>query len=171
MDPSGPSQPSQRTAYETEGNPAETNPGEQRRAAQKDDFQQQHRRDDFLTEDRKPGTKQHSSTEDAVPSSLGFGERGARVRGEETKGRSEEDVGRHRELEGEQMRAPGEGDVADAVERKPGAGPKEPDFASDLDRKKQEQAGLREEMKAARQSGMISDEAGIGRGTESLRDV
>ena len=165
MDPSGPSQPSWPAAYETKGNPADSNPAEQRNAEQK---QQQQRSP--LTEDRKPGSKQHSSTADALPSSLGQGSRGP-LQGEERHGRSDEDVGRHNELDGEQMRAPGEGRVAQAVEDKPGAGPLEPDFASDLDRKKQEQAQLREEMKSARQHGTISDEASLGRGTEGLRDA
>ncbi|KAJ1333002.1 hypothetical protein MN608_02992 [Microdochium nivale] len=167
MDPSGPSQPSWPNAYETKGNPADSSPAEQRRAEQK---QHQHGTSPVV-EERKPGAKQHSSTADALPTSLAQGVSGGAIQGEERYGRSEEDVGRHRELDGEQMRAPGEGRVAQAVEDKPGAGPPEQDFASDLDRKKKEQAGLREEMKNARQHGMISDEASIGRGTEGLRDV
>lgn len=137
MDPSGPAQPSWRNAYETEGNPAETNTAEQDRAQQKSDFleRQQQRGDDYTAEDRKPGTqKSYGDTADATPSSLGYGKSGGSLTGEERQGKSEEDVGRHRELEGEQMRAPGEGEVADVVSRKPGAGPLEPDFASDLDR-------------------------------------
>lgn len=134
MDPSGPAQPSWRNAYETEGNPAETNTAEQRRAHEKSDFLDRHDGDSTV-EDRKPGTqKSYGDTADATPSSLGYGKSGGSLTGEERQGKSEEDVGRHRELEGEQMRAPGEGEVADVVSRKPGAGPLEPDFASDLDR-------------------------------------
>lgn len=130
MDPSGPSQPSWPNAYETKGNPADSSPAEQRRAEQK---QHQHGTSPAV-EERKPGAKQHSSTANALPTSLAQGVSGGAIQGEERYGRSEEDVGRHRELDGEQMRAPGEGRVAQAVEDKPGAGPPEQDFASDLDR-------------------------------------
>lgn len=48
------------------------------------------------------------------------------------------------------MRAPGEGDVAAVVDRKPGATGGERDLASDLDRKKAEQAPERETKKEER---------------------
>lgn len=131
MDPSGPSQPSWRNAYETSGVPEETNKAEQNLAQKKHEYQQY---SEPITEDRKPGKQQAGSTASAQFSSLGYGESKSPVVGEEKFGRSEEDVGRHRELDGEQMRAPGEGRVADVVERKPGAGPGEPDFASGLER-------------------------------------
>lgn len=58
--------------------------------------------------------------------------------GEEAKGLSEEDVGRQKELDGEQMAAPGEGRVAAAVReaggKKSGGGGEQPDLAADLDR-------------------------------------
>ncbi len=57
--------------------------------------------------------------------------------GEEAKGLTEEDVGRHNELDGAQMAAPGEGEVAEKVRRGGvglGGGGEEPDLASDLDR-------------------------------------
>jgi hypothetical protein len=57
--------------------------------------------------------------------------------GEEAKGLTEEDVGRHKELDGAQMAAPGEGYVADRVRQGgegQGGGGAEPDLASDLDR-------------------------------------
>lgn len=41
------------------------------------------------------------------------------------------------------MRAPGEGEVSDAVDRKPGASGAQPGTESDLERKKAEQAPLR----------------------------
>lgn len=71
--------------------------------------------------------------EEAMPTSLACGIVGTppgevRLEGEEGQ------VGRSRELEGEQMRAPGEGEVADAVHRRPGASGSQPDLASDLDR-------------------------------------
>ena len=55
--------------------------------------------------------------------------------------------------EAEQMRAPGEGDVARQQERKTGFG-EQGDLASDLDRKKAEQAPLREEVQEQRAQGV-----------------
>lgn len=57
--------------------------------------------------------------------------------GEEAKSLTNEDVGRHKELDGEQMAAPGEGRVAEAVRKGGegmGGGGSEPSFTSDLDR-------------------------------------
>jgi hypothetical protein len=68
--------------------------------------------------------------------------------GEEAKGQTHESVGRNKELDGEQMAAPGEGKVADIVERKPGASGAQPDLAADIDRKKEEQREAREELEA-----------------------
>jgi hypothetical protein len=48
------------------------------------------------------------------------------------------------------MRASGEGQVADVVDKKPGASGQEANFTSDLDRKKAEQAPQREAIKAER---------------------
>lgn len=90
--------------------------------------------------------KQSQGIEDATPSSLGRGIHGAPP-GEEAKGLTEEDVGRNQELDAEQMAAPGEGKVASAVDRKPGASGAEPGLETDLDRKKAEQAPLREGIK------------------------
>jgi hypothetical protein len=56
------------------------------------------------------------------------------------------------DLDGEQMRAPGEGDVYRQQFKKTGFGEQE-DLVSDLDKKKAEQAGARKEMKEARVSG------------------
>lgn len=75
---------------------------------------------------------------------MGRGIRGAGA-GEEARGLSDEDVGRHNELDAQQMAAPGEGDIADAISgrRRQGATGEQEDFASDLDRKKAEQAPYR----------------------------
>ncbi|KAI9806697.1 MAG: hypothetical protein M1825_006154 [Sarcosagium campestre] len=62
------------------------------------------------------------------------------------------------ELDGEQMRAPGEGDVMRAQFRKTGQG-EEKGLLSDLDRKKAEQAEARERVKADRQHGIDVDGA------------
>ncbi|OTB09719.1 hypothetical protein K445DRAFT_323699 [Daldinia sp. EC12] len=124
MDPSGPAQPPKDTAYETQGNPVTSNPSEQ--------YSAEHHTRGNPVDERSPSGKP-SGINDAVPSSLGYGIHGAPA-GEERYGRTQEQVGRSRELEGDQMRAPGEGDVANAVERKPGASGSQPDLASDLDR-------------------------------------
>ncbi|KAI0134780.1 hypothetical protein BJ170DRAFT_611250 [Xylariales sp. AK1849] len=147
MDPSAPSQPSKATAYRAEGNEASLNPEEENAA--------KHHTHGNPIEKRLP-VSQASGLEDAMPSSLGYGTRGAPA-GEEKYGKTAEQVGRNRELDGEQMRAPGEGDVADAVRRKPGASGSQPDLASDLDRKKAEQESKREAIKEARQNGTFSD--------------
>ncbi|KAI2471059.1 hypothetical protein F4781DRAFT_151062 [Annulohypoxylon bovei var. microspora] len=156
MDPSGPPQPPKSTAYETQGNPATSNPSEQRSA-------RDHPHGKKVAE-RVPQA-QSSGLADATPSSLGYGIHGAPA-GEERYGRTQEQVGRAQELEGEQMRAPGEGDVAGAVERKSGAAGEQPDLAGDLDRKKREQASMREAVKEQRRRGEAPDggdvRAGVG---------
>jgi len=68
-------------------------------------------------------------------------------------------MGRHNELDGAQMRASGEGQVADVVDRKPGATGGEESLTSDLDRKKAEQAPAREAVKEERKEKV--DVAGI----------
>lgn len=65
------------------------------------------------------------------------------------------------DLEGAQMRAPGEGEVMNAQLDKKNAGWGEQDsLTSDLDRMKKEQAGQREQVKAARKAGLINDGGG-----------
>ena len=124
MDPQDAAQPPLDTVYKVEGNPATANPAEEQASHQEPHGQQ--------LEERLPGSPS-SGLQEARPSALGAGVRGAPP-GEERQGKSAEQVGRHRELEGEQMRAPGEGDVSAAVEAKSGATGAEPDLASDLDR-------------------------------------
>lgn len=60
-------------------------------------------------------------------------------------------MGREQELEAEQMAAPGEAKVANVVERKPGATGGEQGLESDLDRKKREQAPMREAVEAEKE--------------------
>lgn len=172
MNPSGAAQPSLQQAYETKGNPAETEPAEKASAEQN----AQSNAGQSTTETRVP-TKQTSyalfihpfnqtsltatprrSIDEATPSSLGQGVHGAPP-GEEAKGKTDEDVGRSNELDGAQMAAPGEGDVADIVDRKPGATGGEESLTTDLDRKKAEQAPAREAAKAERKEKV--DVAGI----------
>jgi hypothetical protein len=126
LDPTGPSQPGKDAAYTTAGNPAESNPSEQYSARQQQSSDP--------VETRVP--QKQSSEDDAQPSALGRGIRGAGT-GEEAYGQTEEDVGRHKELDAEQLAAPGEGKVWSAVEGREGrsgASGSQPDLASDLDR-------------------------------------
>ncbi|KAH8156609.1 hypothetical protein CIB48_g11638 [Xylaria polymorpha] len=149
MEPSGVPQPPQDAAYQAEGNPVTSTPSEERAS--------HHHGHGHSVANRGPGN-QSSSIEDAVPSSLGWGMHGAPA-GEERFGRTQEEVGRHRELEGDQMRMPGEGRVADVVDSKPGASGSQPDLVNDLDRKKREQTEARNSIKEERRHGRISDDA------------
>lgn len=49
------------------------------------------------------------------------------------------------------MRAPGEGEISDAVDKKPGAGGSQEGLETDLDRKKAEQAPLRAKFEQEKQ--------------------
>lgn len=77
------------------------------------------------------------------------------------------------DLDGEQMRATGEGEVMDAQFNKKNAGwGEEGSFTSDLDRQKEEQKGAREEVKGARKEGQSVDGgAGNRVANESLSSV
>jgi len=67
-------------------------------------------------------------------------------------------------LEGDQMSAPGEGDVMDAQLNKDQAGwGEEESLTSDLDRKKKEQQGAREDVQQGRQQGYNVDGGAGGR--------
>ncbi|KAI0132786.1 hypothetical protein BJ170DRAFT_615388 [Xylariales sp. AK1849] len=129
LNPSAPSQPPTDAAYKSEGNPVTSAPSEERASHQASNAP--------ITEKRDP-TNASSSSQEATASSLG---RGVRGRGQDEEREDRTDA----EVQGDQIRPPGEGDVATAVEQKPGAGGEQPDLASDLDRKKAEQADKREE--------------------------
>lgn len=124
MDPTGSSQPSKGTAYQTEGVGVDSNPEELRAAHQSSQGRPVETR--FSANDAL-------NADQAQPTPVAQGTRGA-PSGEEAHGGTEEQYGRHQELDGQQMRASGEGDVADVVDRKPGATGSQPDLASDLDR-------------------------------------
>lgn len=130
LDPKGASQPTLNQAYTTPGNPASQNPAEHAQAS----F---NAADNSASVDQRIPTKQSSDNQGLENAKApGGGTHGAPA-GEEAKGLTEEDVGRHNELDGEQMAAPGEGKVAAAVARGGkgmGGGGAEPDLASDLDR-------------------------------------
>ncbi|TVY71287.1 hypothetical protein LSUE1_G004932 [Lachnellula suecica] len=71
------------------------------------------------------------------------------------------------DLDGEQMRAPGEGEIMDAQFDKRNAGwGEQGSLTSDLDRQKAEQKGAREEIKAQRQGGANVD-GGAGNRTDN----
>ncbi|KAJ9669297.1 hypothetical protein H2201_000649 [Coniosporium apollinis] len=144
LSPTGPAQPTQQQAYETAGNPATSEPAEAAAAKQGSEAAA-----DAPKTDQRVPSQQTSSVDEATPNAMGRGIRGAGP-GEEAEGKTHEDMGRHKELDGQQMAMPGEGRVADAVEEKKGASGKQEDFVSDLDRKKAEQAPAREAMKAQR---------------------
>ncbi|KAF1840493.1 uncharacterized protein K460DRAFT_296007 [Cucurbitaria berberidis CBS 394.84] len=147
LDPKGPSQPTQNDAYTTPGNPVESNPTEQRQT-------EYNAADNSASVGQRIPTKQATDAQGLRNAKFGEGAgiHGAPA-GEEAKGRSEEDVGRHNELDGEQMAAPGEGRVANAVRqggKGQGGGGEQPDLASDLDRKKAEQAEARDAIKQSK---------------------
>jgi len=77
------------------------------------------------------------------------------------------------DLEGEQMRAAGEGDVMNAQFEKKNAGwGEEASMTSDLDRKKEEQKQKRDQIKSSRETGEDVDGSGGGRiGNEGLDAV
>ncbi|KAF2836252.1 hypothetical protein M501DRAFT_996986 [Patellaria atrata CBS 101060] len=135
--PTGPSQPSKTAAYTQSSNPTTSAPAEDstaRQTAKANTDPENHPVEHRGSHQQDPDA--------AVPASLGRGVRGAGS-GEDA---TEEEVGRHRELEGEQLAAPGEGEVAEAVR---GQG----------DRGATEQAPLREKVKEKRESEV--DVAGV----------
>ncbi|KAA6409732.1 MAG: hypothetical protein FRX48_06344 [Lasallia pustulata] len=138
LDPQGPAQPALDQAYDHPGNPIDHTPQERTQASANATTNS-----GAKTDKRNPGDVDIPSThgQSGQASSLGRGARdgsGDKPTGEATSG-----------LDGEQMRAPGEGDVMQRQFEKSGFG-EQADLASDLDRKKQEQAGAREEVKSQR---------------------
>lgn len=75
------------------------------------------------------------------------GVRGAGA-GEDPSTLTDQEKGVSADVDAQQMRAPGEGEVADAVQHPSGGGGSEPGMETDLDRKKAEQKEARERMKA-----------------------
>ncbi|KAK4507805.1 hypothetical protein PRZ48_001540 [Zasmidium cellare] len=138
----GLSQPSLDQAYETAGNPTDKEPIEKSRAqlnAKTDE--------DNAVAHRDPS--EQASYSEATPTSMARGVRGAPP-GEETRGYTQTGLD-NQELDADQMGAPGEGKVANAVDRHPGASGEEPGLETDLDRKKREQAPAREAIKEEKQ--------------------
>ena len=137
LEPSGPAQPPKSEAYTEAANPATQNPAEKAAAS--------HGHGPYSTEVR--GADSQRSNEDAVPQSLGRGTHGSGPtdarEARETYHKSEEgqqSVPENENVDAEQVATYGEGEVADAVQRKSGTqraageNPGLDDYASDLDR-------------------------------------
>ncbi|KAK3713485.1 hypothetical protein LTR37_008443 [Vermiconidia calcicola] len=134
--PSGPSQPGLDQVYETSGNAASKEPAEQKQA-------NANAKDDSAAVDQRIPSKQTTSMDEATPTAMAQGVRGAGA-GENPDDFTDQEQGRSQDVNAEQMAAPGEGSVHDTVDNKPGAGGGEPGLETDLDRKKAEQAPARE---------------------------
>ena len=130
LSPTGPSQPTTNQAFTTPGNPSTKNPSEKSQTSEN--------RTHNADPSEKPVDQRIPQKQDGDQSSregewgLGRGIRGAGS-GEEAKGETVESMGRHNELDAEQMGPPGEGRVADAV-RNGNVGGEQEDFAADLER-------------------------------------
>lgn len=147
--PGMPSEPPKDVVYETADNPVSKEPFEDRMASRMDQVNQA----SWPVEQRIP--QQQASISDATASAMGRGIRAEGATGEEARGMTNEELGRHNELDAEQMAAPGEGDVASAVEERKGASGMSGGMLgmeTDLDRKKREQAPLRESIQEARRN-------------------
>ena len=131
MDPKEPSQPSQQTGLDQPLNPADKTSAEQTKSA--DTSSTTGPPVDRRAEHDVPSTHE----KDATSTSLSYGDTGPL----KEKDISESDKQNYAssELDGEQMRAPGEGEVARAVERGGGGGHKEESsLTADMDRKAEE---------------------------------
>ena len=152
-------QPSQNDAYSTQGNPASKEPAEksQSKANAKDDSGAVYVPTYepipkiilliFVSSDQRIPSKQTTSSDEATPSAMGQGVRGGTGTGEDASKLTDQEMGRSGDVDAEQMGAPGEGKVADAVKgQSAGSGGTEPGQETDLDRKKAQQAPQREAM-------------------------
>ncbi|KIW07532.1 uncharacterized protein PV09_01494 [Verruconis gallopava] len=146
LDPSGPAQPGLEDAYAARDNPATKEPAERAQG-------EVNRASTSRITDARCANDVSTAAGNSTSTSLGYGVRGAPP-GEEAKGYSQEELGRGQELDADQMAAPGEGDVYNAVEGgrrgKTGTGGVQPGLESDLDRKKEEQHAQREAIKESR---------------------
>ncbi|MCJ1306744.1 hypothetical protein MMC25_000387 [Agyrium rufum] len=142
MDPQGPSQPSLNQVYETPGNPADQEPAEKTAASQSANTNS-----GSIVDQRERGDVPVPSQHDgnATASSLGYGARDSSGDKGESLGPGASNV------EGEQMRAAGDGDIYRAQFNKHGFGEQE-SLTAGLDDKKQEQEGLRQEKKEQRKN-------------------
>lgn len=138
MDPSAPSQPPLDTAYQHPSNPSTKEPQEQYDSQSTSASQS---RTGAKADQRSAGDVPSgvpTGQEEATPSSLAKGGHGERddpnILGSDPTS----------SLEGEQMRAPGEGDIARANENVTGFG-EQGDLVADMDRKRAEQDQIKEQ--------------------------
>lgn len=110
MEPKGPSQPSQQTGYNQNSNPATQTTSEESIS------QDPSPASGPPIDHRQPHDVPSTHTTDATPSSLGRGDTGP-LRTKDTSASDSQNYSKS-ELDGEQMRAPGEGEVASAVTEK-----------------------------------------------------
>lgn len=131
LDPSGPSQPTMQTGLNQSNNPADKTAAEGQAARTTD----QSAPVDQRSKNDVPST--HDGA--AQPSALGSGETGPLKENDLSRSDAAHPYSEDGNLEGEQMRAPGEGDVAQAVRSGGGGGhAQEGDLLSDIDRKAKE---------------------------------
>lgn len=162
MDPQAPSQPSIDTAYENPDNPADQTTSERKDATSVGASQQ---RSDPSYERRGPndtiGGRESSSQNEATPSSLGYG-------AQDSSGDAGDSMGGPvSNQEGEQMAAAGDGDIAVAQEHKHGFG-EQKSLTSDLDRKKAEQADIKDERRSGEGSGGVDVQGALGGGNKGF---
>ena len=148
MDPSAPSQPPLDEAYEQPSNPSTKNPDE---ISSGTSTSTSYQRSDPSIDSRSPGDLRDSLSgqeggqggEGGYKSntgSLGYGAVGEEAKRGDQEARYGAPVSN---TEGEQMRAAGDGDIAKAQERKTGFG-EQADLVGGLDRKMEEQRGVKE---------------------------
>lgn len=111
MDPQESSQPSQQTGVEQSNNPAEQTSAE-RNVADNDTS-----KNDPTIETRTVPSQRSEEDSNPTNTSLGYGDQGP-LKERDISESNKQNYNEHGNLEGEQMRAPGEGDVADAVQGK-----------------------------------------------------
>ncbi|KAI9883368.1 MAG: hypothetical protein M1823_004858 [Watsoniomyces obsoletus] len=126
-------QPKMEDAYNQPDNPVTHKPSETKAG------QQQSALNDPGVFSRRAGDQ---GDIEPTPSAIGAGSTRAPI---------DEDAAPADELDGEQMRMPGEGEVMRAQANKTGTG-EEKSLTSDLDRKKEEQQGRREQIQQQRQA-------------------
>ena len=126
LDPEGPSQPSQQTGLNQPQNPASKTSTEQTTSQQPTDSTK--------IDQRVPSQHDH----EAEPTAMAAGDRGP-LKERDISRSDAHPYANDGNLEGEQMRAPGEGDVAQAVKQGGGGGhAEEGELTGDMDRKKME---------------------------------
>ena len=129
LDPQGPAQPNLNTAYNQPQNAASKEPAEQATSQQSGS--------DEITDRRTSHDVPSTHDSDAQASALGRGDSGPLKEKSIPESDAQNYSSGDSNLDGEQMRAPGEGEVADAVMRKKQGGKGEPGFTEDLESKKQ----------------------------------